>query len=145
MSQLQSYLQPEDANVIRLMQRNVVGPIVMLNLLKLRTTADYSDHPELDPGEPISGRAAYAKYVNHTMPFLHESGGDLLYLGSGDRYLIGPVDEGWDLVMMVEQRSVQAFLDFATNADCMAGLGHRDAAVADSRILPLQTQDPHNL
>jgi hypothetical protein len=37
----------------------------------------------------------------------------------------------------VRQSSVAAFLGFATDAAYAAGLGHRLAAIADSRLLPL--------
>jgi hypothetical protein len=37
----------------------------------------------------------------------------------------------------VRQSSVQAFMAFATDAAYLAGLGHRTAALEDSRLLPL--------
>jgi hypothetical protein len=39
--------------------------------------------------------------------------------------------------MLVRQGSVQAFMAFATHAPYLAGLGHRTAAVEDSRLAPL--------
>jgi hypothetical protein len=39
--------------------------------------------------------------------------------------------------MLVRQSSVQSFLAFAQDAGYLAGLGHRTAAVEDSRLLPL--------
>ena len=133
------YLDPSDANAVALFTRNLNGPLVMLNLLRLREVADYSQHPELAPTSEISGREAYDKYVAHTLPFLEASGGQLLYLGVGGNYFIGPEGEGWDLAMMVQQNSVQDFIAFASNEDYMKGIGHREAAVWDSRILPLET------
>lgn len=109
----------------------------MLNLLRFREEADYSAHPELAPAVPISGRAAYMNYVKHTAPFLKESGGEILYLGDGGSYLIGPEDSGWDMAMIIRQASVDAFMAFASNQDYLQGIGHRVAAVRDSRILPL--------
>jgi hypothetical protein len=40
--------------------------------------------------------------------------------------------------MLVEQASTAAFLAFASNAEYLAGTGHRTAALEDSRLLPLQ-------
>ena len=131
------YLDPSDANVIALFSRNISGEVAMLNLLRFRDVADYSAFPELAPAQPISGREAYDRYIKHTMPFLTTSGGKLLYLGEGGNYLIGPENRGWDLAMLVSQHSVQAFMEFASNEAYIAGIGHRTAAVADSRILPL--------
>ncbi len=43
----------------------------------------------------------------------------------------------WDLVMIVRHHSAETFLSFSTNQVYLAGLGHRVAAVLDSRLLPL--------
>jgi hypothetical protein len=132
-----TYLDPTESTVAALLARDVSGPLAMLNLVRFRETADYSASPELAPAEPITGRTAFDRYVAHTLPFLRDSGGELLFLGTGGSYLVGPSDEGWDLAMLVRQDSVQAFLAFASNQAYMAGIGHRTAAVRDSRILPL--------
>ncbi len=117
--------------------RQIQDNIVMLNMLRFRETADYSATPELAPETPISGAAAFQKYIDHTLPYLHETGGDLVFLGLGGRFLIGPEAERWDLVMMVRQSSVGSFLAFASHKAYLAGMGHRTAAVEDSRLLPL--------
>ena len=132
-----SYLDPTAESVAALFARRVTGPVAMLNLINLRETADYTTSPELAPSRPLSGREAFDRYVEHTLPFLRESGGELLFLGDGGPYLVGPANEGWDLAMLVRQDSVQAFLAFASNQAYMAGIGHRTAAVRDSRMLPL--------
>lgn len=118
------------------------GAVTMLNLLRFRDVADYSLHSSLAPEAPISGQQAYLRYMKHTMPFLEASGGELLFYGDGGRFFIGPSDEHWDAAMLVRQSSVQSFLAFASNQDYLAGIGHRVAALADSRILPLKQSDP---
>ncbi len=120
-----------------LMRRNITGEVVMLNLLRFREVADYSANPELMPDQPISGAEAYQKYIDNTLPFLRKSGGDLLFLGKGGRNLIGPQEEQWDLVMLVRQASLSDFIAFSSNQDYLAGMGHRTAALEDSRLLPL--------
>ena len=117
--------------------RGIKGEVVMLNLLRLRQVADYAANPELAPAQPISGAEAYDRYIAHTLPFLTQSGGALLFLGEGGPFLIGPEGERWDRAMLVKQSSVQAFLAFASHDAYLAGLGHRTAAVEDSRLLPL--------
>ncbi len=118
--------------------RNIAGEVVMLNLLRFREWADYSAHPDLAPDEPISGEAAYQKYIDHTLPFLQESGGEVLFMGQGGKYLIGPQTEEWDLVLLVRHKSVATFMAFAENGDYLATAGHRTAALADSRLLPIE-------
>ncbi len=120
-----------------LLDRGIEGPVVMLNLLRFRDVADYSVTPELAPPEPISGRLAYDRYIEHTLPFLEMSGGSLEFLGDGGSWFIGPSEERWDLAMMIHQSSVESFFGFADDPAYLTGLGHRTAAVEDSRLLPL--------
>lgn len=131
------YLEPTQETGMALFARNIAGELLMLNLMRFRDIADYAADPELAPSEPISGREAYQKYIDHTMPFLSESGGDLVLLAEGGKYFIGPQDEEWDLVMLVRQSSLPDFIAFASNQEYMAGIGHRTAALEDSRLLPL--------
>lgn len=131
------YLQPSWEAGRDLVRRGIGGSVVMLNLLRFRDVADYSASPELAPETAISGGEAFDRYVRHTLPFLRESGGELLFLGAGGRLLIGPDHETWDLVMLVRQSSVQAFLAFEKHEGYLAGIGHRTAALEDARLLPV--------
>ena len=128
-----AYLEPTMEAGRALFMRGIVGDVVMLNLLRFRTVADYSAHPELAPPTPISGADAY----EHTTPFLTASGGEVMFYGEGAGFLIGPPSERWDRAMLVRQRSVQDFMAFAEDAAYLTGLGHRTAAIEDSRLLPL--------
>ncbi len=119
------------------MMREIAGEFVALNLLRLRAIADYSAAPELAPSSPMTGAEAFRLYIDHTLPYLRESGGDLLFLGEGGAFLIGPQDERWDMAMLVRQQSVTTFLSFASHRAYLAGIGHRTAAVEDSRLLAL--------
>jgi len=134
------YLDPSDENVRRLLERGIQGPVTMLNLLRFREVADYSASPELAPPEPISGSAAYDRYVRHTIPFLTASGGSVAFFGTGGHNFVGPASERWDLVMLINQSSVNDFFAFASNEEYLAGVGHRTAALEDSRLLPLVTR-----
>ncbi len=133
------YLDPTQEAGRAFVMRKITGELIMLNLLRFRDVADYSATPELAPASPISGAEAFQRYIDHTSPYLRESGGDLLYLGQGGAFLIGPQNERWDVAMLVRQHSVEAFLSFASNRAYLAGIGHRTAALEDSRLLPLST------
>ena len=123
---------------VRFVQRRIAGSVVMLNLLRFRAVADYAAHPELAPASPISGSEAFGRYIAHTLPHLRASGGDILFLGQGGPFLIGPEAERWDMAMLVRQSSVSAFLAFAENETYLAGIGNRVAAIEDARLLPLE-------
>jgi hypothetical protein len=76
------------------------------------------------------------------MPYLKDSGGDVMLMAEGGSHLIGPEDERWDRALLVRQSSVSSFMAFAMNAAYLAGLGHREAAIEDSRLLPLVASTP---
>ena len=96
-----TYLDVRPDAVRELFARVPRGPVVMLNLIRLREVADYAATPDLAPTELVSGAAAFDRYVAETLPVLRASGGDLTFLGSGAGFLIGPTDERWDIVMLV--------------------------------------------
>ena len=133
----QTFLEPTQESGRALFMRGIPGRVVMLNLLRFRPVADYSTSPELAPPSPISGEAAYRLYMAHTLPYLHASGGEILFYGKGGSFLIGPIDECWDAAMLIRQSSVAAFFAFASNEGYLSGMGHRIAALEDSRLLPL--------
>lgn len=136
-----TYLEPTQESGRAFMTRNISGSVVMLNLLRFRQYTDYSATPQLKPETPISGAAAYQLYIEHTLPHLKKSGGEMLFLGKGGSFLIGPTSERWDLVMLVRQRSVADFIAFASNPEYLAGIGHRIAALEDSRLLPFVEEE----
>jgi hypothetical protein len=131
------YLAPSPRAGMIFIERGIEGSVVMLNLLRFRDVADYSANPELEPDTPMSGAEAFNRYIEHTLPFLRQSGGDVLFLGAGGEFLIGPEDQRWDLVMLIRQSSVKSFLAFASHQEYLAGIGHRTAAIEDSRLLPI--------
>ena len=131
------YLDPAPGAVAAFLQRGTEQPVVMLNLLRFRETADYAALPDLAPPGPVSGSEAYEAYLRHTLPFLSKHGGEVLFRGEGDGFLIGPPGPAWDAVLVVRYRSIGAFLALAQDEAYLAGAGHRAAALADSRLLPL--------
>ncbi len=133
----EKYLMPTQDAGRAFVMRQIKGSIVMLNLIRFHEIADYGATPELMPNEPISGKKAYQFYIEHTLPFLTESGGEILFMGEGGAFLIGPTNEHWDAVLLIRQNSVNTFLAFESNQDYMKGIGHRTAALEDSRLLPL--------
>lgn len=132
-----NYLTPTQEARYKFISKGIKGNVVMLNLLRFRKIADYNDFSELKPDNEISGKEAYELYINHTLSFLERSGGELIFMGEASNYLIGPIDEVWDAVLLVKQRSVEDFLAFEQNKEYMAGIGHRIAALEDSRLLPI--------
>lgn len=131
------HLEPTMEAGRALVMRGIVGPLVMLNLLCFREVADCAASPALAPDSPITGAQAFQRYIDHTLPHLAASGGELKFLGAGGPWFIGPATERWDMAMLVKQRSLETFMAFAANEAYLEGIGHRTAAIEDSRLLPL--------
>lgn len=132
------HLDPTEESARALLAFAGDGPVLMLNLLRFRAWADYAEAPELAPGGPVSGEAAYDAYVAHTRPYLEASGGAVVFEGPAGPWFIGPEAESWDRAMVIRQASVAALFGMARDPACAAGLGHRRAALADSRLLPVR-------
>ena len=98
------------------------GPVVMLNLLALR---------------PDGGRARYEEYGVAVAPLLERAGGRILYLGEPDAALLG---EGrWDLAILVEYPSRQAFLDMVGSPEYLAIAHLRSEALTKGELHPMGT------
>ncbi len=120
-----------------LMARSISGPVVMLNLLRFRDEADYREAPALAPAAAITGKEAYRRYMEHVAPLLEARRGSLRFSGEAGAFAIGPSTERWDWALLVAYPSMDAFWSFVKDPEYLAGVGHRMAALEDSRLLPL--------
>ena len=108
-------------------------PIVMLNLLRYRKEADYGDGTEF---APCSGREAYfARYVPAFNAVATE-GIRPTFVGDVQALIVGPADEPWDDVALVEYPSFAAFRSLVESPDYKAKADpHRRAALEDWRLI----------
>lgn len=109
----------------------------MLNLLKYRVRADYSGASDLAPEEAASGEEAYQLYITAVLPVVAAAGAEMIFMAEGGQHLIGPTDETWDGVLLVRYPSMEAFMGMVGSPGYQAISGHRTAALADSRLLPM--------
>ena len=112
-------------------------PIAMINLLRFRETAAYpADHP--DHAAALTGAEAYAAYGRAAAAPFARSGGSQTWLGRPDLTLIGPADETWDLAFIIRYETAEAFLTMVRDPEYQLAVVHRQAAVADSRLIRCQ-------
>ncbi|MYM54182.1 DUF1330 domain-containing protein [Thalassovita mangrovi] len=114
------------------------GPIHMLNLVRLRDRAEYAD------GRDATGAEAYAAYGKGSEPVFKRLGGRIVWRGRMEQMVIGPRDQQWDLCFIAEYPGPQAFADMLKDPEYRAAMVHRQAGVADSRLIrmaPLQVGD----
>jgi uncharacterized protein (DUF1330 family) len=113
------------------------GKIVMLNLLKFKPKADYTNIKIIQPKRDITGVEAYKIYTDNTLDELNKIGSRILFYGESKNFLIGPESEKWDAILLVEHKSVQTFMKFSQSKAYLNNVGHRSAGLQDSRLLPV--------
>ncbi len=111
------------------------GPIHMLNLIRLRKTARYED------GRAATGAEAYAAYGKESGPIFARVGGRIVHAWDPKLTLIGPETESWDIAFIAEYPSAAAFGEMVKDPAYQAIVFHRQAAVADSRLIRLHPRD----
>ena len=106
------------------------GPVTMLNLLRFKEIAD-----GVDAADGITGAEAYGRYAEGVAPHLERVGGRLLLAIAANESVIGPAEAEWDLILAVEYPSRAAFMEMATDPAYLEVHAHREAALADSRLI----------
>ena len=117
-------------------------PVAMINLLRFRDRAAYPDDADPARSRDVSGVEAYAAYgLAAAAPFAR-AGGRQIWLGKPQLTVIGPADETWDLAFIAEYPSGAAFLEMLGDPEYRAAVVHRQAAVADSRLIRCDGRRP---
>jgi uncharacterized protein (DUF1330 family) len=101
------------------------GPIVMVNLLKFKETAQYEDGRETD----LSGRAAYMIYGQAVAELLKAHGGRLLFAADVTHLMLGQVEDLWDEVALAEYPDRAALLAMSSSEAFREIAVHRTAGL----------------
>lgn len=110
-------------------------PVFMLNLLRYREHADYGDGPG---GTPCSGREAYHQRYVPAFGAVAVAGIRVFWVGTAVAQLVGPRDEHWHEVAIVEYPSFQVFRQVVESPRYLAEAApHRRAALADWRLISM--------
>ena len=97
------------------------GPVQMLNLLAFK---------------PDGGRERYAEYGAAVAPLLERVGGRPVVAAKASTALIG--DGSWDMVLLVEYPTRQAFIDMISSPDYQAIAHLRTEALERSELHPTE-------
>lgn len=109
-------------------------PVAMLNLIRFCERAAYPPDHEL-AGEAFGGAEAYRRYGEASGPVFQRVGGTIVWRGRPELVLIGPADERWNAAFVARSPTAAAFLEMVTDDDYRRAVVHRQAAVADSRLI----------
>ncbi|MEO0864625.1 MAG: DUF1330 domain-containing protein [Pseudomonadota bacterium] len=115
-------------------------PIEMLNLVAFNDLANYPGDHEL-ARDGLTGAQAYGLYGKHSGPVLDKVGGSILWRGRYEGTLIGPADEGWDVMFIARYPTAHAFLAMISDPDYQRAVVHRQAAVRTSRLIRCAPSD----
>lgn len=96
------------------------SPVVMLNLLRF---------------EPQGGRERYAEYGAAVTPLLDKAGARVVFTGDPATVLLG--ERSWDLVLLVEYPTRQAFLEMIGSEEYQAIAHLRTEALSAGELHPL--------
>ncbi len=103
-------------------------PVTMLNLLKFKQNGGYEK---------------YMEYLKEANRFVRNVGGKLIYVGKPVELLNG--NETWDLLMLVEYPSRQAFLKMINDPEYLKVHQKREEAVERAVLYSMDTVDPSSL
>lgn len=115
-------------------------PIAMINLVRFRDHAAYPAGHAL-AGAGLTGAQAYDHYGADSGPIFRRVGGTIIWRGAPQLVLTGPADEAWDAAFIALYPSAHAFLEMVTDPDYRIAVVHRQAAVADSRLIRTLPKD----
>ena len=101
------------------------GPVVMLNLVKFK------------PG----GADSYARYGDAAREMIEARGGSLLWSGRADQVLIGDPAVDWDVVLLVQYPSRQAFIEMVSTPEYLAAHRDREAGLERTIVVACSPTD----
>lgn len=127
----ETYIDPTREQFGAMMKLPDEGPIQMLNLIRLRVQADYED------GRTATGEEAYRNYGSESGPVFRRVGGRIVHSWDPKITVIGPAEERWDIAFIAEYPNAAAFGEMVKDPDYRLSVKHRQAAVADSRLVRL--------
>jgi uncharacterized protein (DUF1330 family) len=133
---MHDHIDPTKAQFAAFRELGGDGAIHMLNLIRLRDQAVYED------GRVATGREAYRAYGRDTEPIFRRLGGRQFWIGTPELTVIGPSDERWDIVFIAEYPNPAAFVEMLRDPQYREAVKHRQAAVADSRLIRLRPRAP---
>ncbi|MEO7717158.1 MAG: hypothetical protein ABIY70_13220 [Capsulimonas sp.] len=111
------------------------GPVFILNLLRYKEQADYNDRAD---AAPCSGREAFHERYVPVFNQIADAGARPVWVGAALARLVGPADELWDDVAIVEYPSFAAFRRVVDSEEYRTEAApHRLAALEDCRLIAM--------
>jgi uncharacterized protein (DUF1330 family) len=118
-------LEPTPGQFAALAARPADAPVLMVNLLKFK---------------PDGGQEHYLQYGQEVVPHLERVGATLRYAGGAPAVVIGDGERPWwDVILIVEYPTPQAFIDMVTTPEYLNVHEHRAAALERGDLIATST------
>jgi uncharacterized protein (DUF1330 family) len=117
-------------------------PIHMLNLLRFNDVARYPDGHS-HAGRGMSGAEAYAEYGRTSAPIFSRVGGSVIWRGTMEAVVTGPMDKNWELAFIAAYPDAGAFFEMIADPGYKNAVVHRQAAVLTSRLIRFAPRAAH--
>ena len=127
---------PNEEQMKGFMEPGHDAPIYMLNLLKFKEVAEYSDGRKTS----LTGAEAYGIYGAEVVAHLAKVGGAPVFSAQVERLMLGEVEELWDTVAIAMYPSRKAMMEMMMSPDYQASAVHREAGLAGQ--LNIEMADP---
>ena len=103
-------------------------PVVMVNLLTYKPTAD-------SPDEGVSGEEAYCRYAVPMRAIVESYGGRFIWAGRVDSFVIGKSDDRFATVALVEYPSRKVFVEVTQDPRVQEIGVHRQAGLESQWLI----------
>jgi len=128
-------LYPTPEQIQALLAGPADQPVVMVNLLRFKRTADA-------PNENVSGEDAYRRYAEKMIAYVESKGGRVIWSGRVDSQVIGDGAEVFHMVGLVEYPSRKVFVEIATDPYVQEIGAHRASGLEGQWLLAATAERP---
>lgn len=118
-------IKPTKDQMLAFLEAQISGPIHMLNLLKFTRSESGS-----------SGKTQYGDYGAAVITMIEERGGKVVWSGKPFAALIGDEHDDWDMAVIIEYPSKDAFIEMTSNPNYGKISGDRSSSLANSALIP---------
>lgn len=109
-------VDPTGRDLKRYLEEDPGGPVVMLNLLRLKS----------------DGAEGYREYATRIAPFLERVGAEVVYVGDTHTSLVAPEDWHWDAVLLVRYPTRAAFSAMVADPEYQEITGLRSGSLEEA-------------
>ena len=122
---VENRVTPNEEQINGFLENPEIGPISMVNLLKFKDKALYEDGRDTD----LTGEEAYRLYAAEVINLVEIYGGEFLFAGKVNRFMLGEVEEMWDSIAIAKYPSRKAMFEMTMDPEYQKIHVHRDAGL----------------